>query len=80
MDFTSFQSLSFKVQNDVQRFNTERLFSHSDAKIWVQEAYLICDSTTSLARNVVQYTIYTSVMWKLEASSAQTLRMDFTVK
>ena len=29
---------------------------------------------------VVQYAIYTSVMWKLEACSAQTLRMVFTVK
>ena len=29
---------------------------------------------------MVQYSTNTSVMWKLEASSAQTLRMNFTVK
>ena len=29
---------------------------------------------------MVQYATYASVMWKLEASSEHTLRIDFTVK
>ena len=40
----------------------------------------ICDITTILEPRVAQYVTYTHVMWKLEASSAQTLRTDFTVK
>ena len=37
-----------------------------------------CDIANGLI--LVQYVTYTSVMWKLEASSAQTLRIDFTLK
>ena len=37
---------------------------------------MIYDITTSLEPIVVQYAAYTSVMWKPEASSVHTLRMD----
>ena len=40
----------------------------------------ICDTTTSLEPVEGQYTTYTNVMWKLEASIAHTQRMDFVVK
>ena len=40
----------------------------------------IYDITTKLEPIVVQDSVYTSVMWKLEASSEQTLRTDFPVK
>ena len=39
----------------------------------------ICDITVNSEPVVVQYAAHTSVMWKPEASSAQTLRMDFLV-
>ena len=41
---------------------------------------MICDIATVWKLIVVQYATYTSVMLKLETSSAQTLRMNFTVK
>ena len=41
----------------------------------------ICDITDSLeASHCFHYSTYESVMWKLEAHSVQTLRMEFTVK
>ena len=41
---------------------------------------MICEITTRLEPVLVQCATYTSVMWKTEAFSAQTLRMNFTVK
>ena len=40
----------------------------------------ICDIINSLDLILDQYSTHTSVMRKLEASNAQTLRMDFTVR
>lgn len=38
----------------------------------VEGHYMICDITTSWKPILLQYTIYTSVIWELEASSAHT--------
>ena len=61
--------LSFIVQNDVY---AECLTSGPKS--------MICDITTSLEPSLIKYLTSTSVMWKIEASSAHTLRMDFKVK
>ena len=41
--------------------------------------YIICDITNYLQSIAVQYAAYMSVMWKLEASSAQTLRIEYSL-
>lgn len=82
------ERLSFSVQNDVCAvcFHVHLLKVESFSEL-IENLILrggptsmTCETTNSLEPILVQYSTYTSVMCKLEASSAHTLRMDFTVK
>ena len=62
--------------NDVSaEFDTRGLRS---VKTWFLEAGQLAGFVTSQANHIPVFN-YTSVMWTFETSSAQTLRMDFTV-
>ena len=75
------ECLSITVQNDAcAEFDTKRLFSHSSAESgkFLCAKITFCDIKTGQLWSSIQFT----KVWcgKLEAFSAQTLRMDFTVK
>lgn len=81
MSFSVFalDCLSISLEND----GCESLTSHSLMKtsLCLMEICFLRGGPLSMTSQIlVQHSVNISVMWKLDVSGAQTLRMDFTVK